>query len=48
MTIEEEAKDILDCISVFDPDETLKNKGRYFDVIQNDVKKLLKRIKETK
>lgn len=41
MTTQEELNDILTCISIFDPSETLKNKGRYFEVIQKDVIKLL-------
>ena len=34
-------KDILDCISQFDDTETLENKGRYFEVIQKDIRKYL-------
>ena len=49
MTLKEEVKDVLRCIAIFDPGETLKNKGRYFEVIRKDAKKLLKRIeKESK
>jgi len=32
--------DILECISKFDDTETLESKGRYFDVIQKDVRNL--------
>jgi hypothetical protein len=46
MTLDEEIKDVLECIAKFDPDETLKNKGRYFEVIRKDAKKLLDRIKK--
>ena len=37
---DKEMYDILDCISQFDDTETLENKGRYFEVIQKDVRKL--------
>ena len=47
--IKEEVMDVLRCIAIFDQGETLQNKGLYFKVIQEDVKKLLKRIgKESK
>ncbi len=46
MTIQEEIKDVLRCIAFFDHNETLKNKGKYFDVIRKDAKKLLKRIEK--
>lgn len=46
MELHEEIKDVLECISKFDPYETWKNKGRYFEVIRKDAKKLLKRIEE--
>ena len=46
MTIQKETKDILKCIAIFDQSETLKTKGKYFEVIQKDVKKLLKRIEK--
>jgi len=36
-----EMYDILDCISQFDDTETLENKGRYFEVIQKDIRKYL-------
>ena len=44
--IKAEVIDVLNCIAIFDPGETLKNKGRYFEVIRKDVKKLLKRIEK--
>ena len=44
MELLEEIKDVLECISKFDPSETLKNKGRYFEVIRKDANKLLKRM----
>ena len=47
MELQEEIKDVLECISKFDPGETLKNKGRYFEVIRKDAKKLLKRLNKT-
>jgi len=34
-------KDILKCIIKFDNTETLENKGRYFEVIQKDLRKIL-------
>ena len=46
MELLEEIKDVLECISKFDPDETLKNKGRYFEVIRKDVNKLLERMED--
>lgn len=33
---------ILECISLFDDSETLENKGKYFETIQKDVRKLMK------
>ena len=33
--------DILNCISKFDSTESLENKGRYFEVIQKDIRKYL-------
>ena len=39
---DKELCDILDCISQFDDTETLENKGRYFEVIQKDVRKYLR------
>ncbi len=44
--IKEEVMDVLRCIAIFDPGETLKNKGRYFKVIRKDAKKLLKKIEK--
>ena len=44
MELMEEIKDVLECISKFDPSETLKNKGRYFEIIRKDAKKLLYRM----
>ena len=38
---DKEMYDILDCISQFDDTETLENKGRYFEVIQKDIRKYL-------
>ncbi len=38
----EELKDILDCISRFDPTASDNEKARYFEVIQKDVKNFLK------
>lgn len=46
MTLNEEIKDVLRCIAFFDHNETLKKKGRYFEVIRKDAKKLLKRIEK--
>lgn len=46
MTLQEEIKDVLECIAIFDPGETLKKKGRYFEVIRKDAEKLLKRIEK--
>ena len=39
---DKEMYDILDCISQFDETETLENKGRYFEVIQKDIRKYLR------
>ena len=36
-----EIKDLLICISLFDKTETLKNKGKYFEVIQKDAERFL-------
>lgn len=41
----EEIKDILECIAIFDNNETLENKGRYFEIIQKDVQKVIKNQK---
>ena len=46
MTLQEEIKDVLECIAIFDHNETLIKKGRYFEVIRKDAKKLLKRIEK--
>ena len=36
----ETLNDIIDCIKKFDDTETLEKKGRYFDVIQRDLRQL--------
>lgn len=41
MEYEKELKDILDCIAKFDDSESFDTKGRYFDIIQNDVRNLM-------
>lgn len=46
MKLQEEIKDVLECISRFDPGETLKNKGKYFEVIRKDANKLLERMED--
>lgn len=38
----EELTDLLKCIAQFDKNETLKNKGKYFEIIQKDAKRLVK------
>lgn len=46
----EEIKDLLYCIAVFDETESIETKGLYFEIIQKDVKTLIKKmnfIKET-
>ena len=35
----ENLKDIIDCIIRFDDTESIEAKGRYFDVIQKDLRK---------
>ena len=40
--LKEELEDIINCIVNFDHTETLEVKGRYFDIIQKDLKKLVK------
>ena len=40
--LKEELEDIINCIVNFDHTETLETKGRYFDIIQKDLKKLVK------
>jgi len=40
----DEIKDIIECIIKFDKTETLKNKGKYFEVIQKDLTDEIKKI----
>jgi len=40
--LKKELEDIINCIVKFDHTETLEVKGRYFDIIQKDLKKLVK------
>lgn len=40
--LKKELEDIINCIVKFDHTETLEVKGRYFDIIQKDLKQLVK------
>jgi len=44
----DEVKDIINCIIAFDPKESLKVKGKYFEVIQRDLLKALQEPAEDK
>ena len=39
MKMDKNLKDIIDCIIRFDDTESIEAKGRYFDVIQKDLRK---------
>ena len=37
----DDIKDIIQCIITFAENESIESKGKYFEIIQNDLKKLV-------